>query len=152
MTTQLPIKTSTINRLRSIFILAILVTLSACDKDEEITRTELLTSEAWNFSEVTTDVPGIDVSEANMLFQGFTITFDADGSYTGNFPNNDGDPNIGGSWGWGAGETTIILDAGTTESDEIPVPELTETTLVLEILELDDITNQEIAFDLHLIH
>ena len=115
MTPQLPLRASALLRLQSIFVLLILVMLSGCDQDDEVTRTELLTSEAWNFSEVTTDGPGIDVSEANMLFQGFTITFDADGSYTGNFPNNDGDPNIGGSWGWGAGETTFRKLCGPVE-------------------------------------
>lgn len=93
-----------INLIALLFMMLCAITLSSCGKDDEVepSREELLTSGAWRGDKIL--VSGTDASQFPGA-EGFvpdpstiTITFNKDGTYTGQFIQNGQPVPISGTW------------------------------------------------------
>ena len=112
-------------------IIVIPFAISSCSDDDGIalTKTQLLTSSAWKFSTVSTGDATVDAL-FQLLFTGFTITFNTDGTTVVTFP---GEPNENGTWEFTAEETKVILDKGTIDEQTSDIITLNAATLVITI-------------------
>ncbi len=112
-------------------ILIIPFAISSCSDDDGValTKTQLLTSSPWKFSTVSTGDATVDAL-FQLLFTGFTITFNTDGTTVVTFPS---EPNEDGTWEFTAEETKLLLDKGTIDEQTSDIVTLTAATLVITI-------------------
>ena len=127
---------SKFNKLLSLMLMMafVMFSITSCDDDDgAVTNTQLLTSAPWIFQSLSTGDAMLDAS-LSLLFNGFNITFSADGTYTVNFP---ADPTSGGPgvWRFNVEETQLVLDEGTTNELVITIITLNSTTFVFTITE-----------------
>ena len=155
MTTPLLSNKTHLLRLFTATFLLALFALASCNKDDDETpRIELLTSGTWNFSRVAgIQPPGVvDPSEIDDIFLGFKITFNSDGTYSGEI-NDPSDPIFNGIWEADTAVTEITLDPGTADAQTLTVNELTASSLQLVItFEVDETTGATLSVTVAFTH
>ena len=107
----------------------LVISFMACDT-EEVTksRTELLTQKVWSFDVATGTPDQADFIDAiNTDWQGLTIDFKTDGTYTVVQPGETS----GGTWELDSSEKNILLDKGTVDEWNWFIMNLSETELYL---------------------
>ncbi|MCC9168385.1 lipocalin family protein [Pontibacter harenae] len=124
-----------------LFALSILSFLTSCEKDEEdseLSRTELLTAETWNGDRIliggqdAADYPGA----ANLVPdpKSLRITFNTDGTFTGQYTQNGQTIPASGNWELSEDEQTITGDffglASEAEIETLTTSNLNLTTTV----------------------
>jgi len=113
--------------------------ISSCSDDDEIalTKTQLLTQAPWKFSTISTGDATADVL-FQLLFTGFTLTFNTDGTTSVTFPS-DPSGSGDGTWEFTASETKILLDKGTIDEQTFDIESLTAAMLVVKLTDQDGI-------------
>jgi len=116
-------------------ILIIPFAISSCSSDDEIalTKTQLLTQAPWKFSTISTGDVTADAL-FQLVFTGFTITFNTDGTTSVSFPS---EPSVNGTWEFTTNETKILLDKGTMDEQTFDIQSLTAATLVFTFADPD---------------
>jgi len=110
-----------------LLILLFLLAVLGCEKDEDLTKEEILTSHVWKFSKMTANTDNQDVLDliafAEALMTNGTINFDDDGTYSMTaFQQTEN-----GTWELSADETTLTMDDddGTVDPSETTIASLT---------------------------
>ncbi len=118
-------------------ILIIPIAISSCSDDDEIalTKTQLLTQAPWKYSTISTGDATFDVL-FQVLFTGFTITFNTDGTTSVTFPS-DPSGSANGTWEFTTNETKILLDKGTMDEQTFDIESLTAATIVFTFTDPD---------------
>lgn len=119
------------------FIVAsIALCLSSCSNDDKtsLSRTDLLTSSKWVFS----DAVHVDAGIESVLvaeFTGSEITFHKDGSYDLYEPIIQ--QNTIGNWEFNNSETSILTDKNTVDEDEVQIMVLNSNNLRIKLIDAD---------------
>lgn len=98
-----------------------------CEKEEDLSKEELLTSHVWRFSDITANTDTQDVLDliafAKALMTGGTINFDDDGTYSMTAMQQTET----GIWELSADEKTLIMDDddGTVDPSETTLASIT---------------------------
>ena len=123
------------NLLIIVGILMIPFAISSCSDDDEIalTKTQLLTLSPWKYSTITTGDATFDAL-FQLVFTGFTITFNTDGTTSVSFPS---EPSVNGTWEFTTDETKILLDKGTMDEQTFDIESLTAAKLVFTFTDPD---------------
>ena len=117
-----------------LLILLFLFTALSCEKDEDLSKEELLTAHVWKFSKMTADTDNQDalalIAFAEALMTGGTLNFDDDGTYSMTAMQQTET----GTWELSADETTLTLDDddGTVDPSETTLAKLTLSTMEWE--------------------
>ena len=103
----------------------------SCDTEEIAkTTTELLTQKVWTFDIATGNADNVDlVNEINADWEGLTLDFKTDGTYTV-VSNNGTDTGV---WKIDSGEDNITLDEGTTDQMSFFIYSISETEMHLQM-------------------
>lgn len=120
----------------TIFLLA-LITITSCKKDKNsdssTDKKTLLTSHIWKYNDLSTASTDVNIQVYVGLMKAFminaTVSFTTGGIYT---EVTLGDTSTG-TWEFNATETSIIIDKGTADENEIIISQLTSD--VLEVKE-----------------
>jgi Lipocalin-like domain len=146
---QFYIQIKTVLEMKNVFatryglvIAAISFIALACDKDEEQSKTDLLTAKGWKHTKVEIkfgNAPEVDVTAESDFLENCekdnVITFAKDKTYDAQVGSDDcnGDESGGsGTWAWQSNETTLSMTSD-GYTDNFPVVSLTETTLKLNL-------------------
>lgn len=120
-----------------LFVVLILLTssifLSSCKKDDEETKSDLITAR-WEGETITTNATfnGIALPIDTQDLSGSFIEFKTDGTYTS---DDNGVFDGSGTWKLSNGDKDIIFDAGTTEEVTFTINALTGSDLKLSFSE-----------------
>lgn len=118
-----------------LLILLFLFTAFGCEKEDDLSKEELLTFHVWRFSDMTanTDTQGVLdlITLAKALMTGGTINFDDDGTYS---MTAMGQTETG-TWELSADETTLTID---DDDGTVDPSETTITNLTLSKMEWED--------------
>ncbi len=115
-------------------ILLFLFAALGCEKDEEFSKEELLTSHVWRFSKMTADTDTQDIIDLITVVEAFmtggTLNFDDDGTYSMTAMQQTEN----GVWELSADEKTLIMDDddGNVDPSETTLVSLTLTKMVWE--------------------
>ena len=117
--------------IKNIFILLIICAFATqyagCSKDDSNpTNTEFL-SKAWRIVSVTIN----GAADTSTDYSAFRLTFTVDGSYT--LASPDGTDT--GTWAFNSNETSIVVDAGTTDEFTMTIIALAASSLTIEFTE-----------------
>lgn len=137
---------TTMRKISSLFMLVMMALVwTSCKEDEPkvVTKTYLLTAHTWKLTGFRIDPPIIiegpegtvefsDLYAADECWHDNTITFSADGNFSGNEGANncsEEDPAVStGTWSFNTTETSIIIDAEDDTPLAATIEDLTETT------------------------